>query len=44
VFAGQKERGRQHVRCVGVVMAVVNIQFVSVRINSLKTRINQNYI
>jgi len=44
VFAGQKARGRQRVRCVGVVIALVNIKFVSVQINSLKTQINLNYI
>ena len=28
MLAGQEARGRQHARCVGVVIALVNIKFV----------------
>jgi hypothetical protein len=44
VLVGERERGRQRVRCVGVVIVLVNIRFVSVQTNSLKTQINLNYI
>jgi hypothetical protein len=44
VFAEQRATGRQHVRCVGVVIALVSFKLVAVRISSLKTQFNLNYI